>query len=214
MTDVDPYVDRNGVFLNSLGLTSADVLARAEADLSFAALLRLSMSPLPGSYDLDHLRRFHRAIFGAVYPWAGELRRVDITRSHGDMFCRWQFIESYSAGVFAELGAEGYLRKLARNAFVERALPTTTPRSTPSTRSVRATADHNVPSSPRSRGTQAGGSRGPNSIVRRTTRHLRQACMVTHGHYGICWMVFSDRCETPRRHRPAGSRAGARRRPA
>ena len=120
MTEVDPYVDGNGVFLNSLGLTSADVLARAEADLSFAVLLRLSTRPIPGSYDLEHLRAFHLEIFGAVYPWAGELRRVDIARSRNDMFCRWQFIESYSAGVFAELGAEECLRRLARNAFVGR----------------------------------------------------------------------------------------------
>ena len=50
----------------------------------------------------------------------GRASSVDIARSYNDMFCRWQFIESYSAGVFAELGAEGYLRKLARNAFVGR----------------------------------------------------------------------------------------------
>jgi len=120
MTDADPYVDGDGVFLNSLGLTSSDALGRAEADLSFAALLRLSVRPVLGSYDLEHLRKFHREIFGTVYPWAGELRRVDIARSQSDMFCRWQFIESYSAGVFAELGAEGHLRKLTQSAFVER----------------------------------------------------------------------------------------------
>jgi fido (protein-threonine AMPylation protein) len=34
MTGADPYVDDNGVLLNSLGLTSADALERAEADLS------------------------------------------------------------------------------------------------------------------------------------------------------------------------------------
>jgi cell filamentation protein len=120
MTDADPHVDDNGVFLNNLGLTSADDLRRAEADLSFAALLRLSVRPVPGSYDLEHLREFHREIFGAVYPWAGELRRVDIARSQSEMFCRWQFIESYSAGVFAELGAENYLRKPSGGGFVGR----------------------------------------------------------------------------------------------
>jgi cell filamentation protein len=120
MTGVDPYVDDNGVFLNNLGLTSAALLGRAEADLSFAALLRLSVRPIPGSYDLEHLRGFHREIFGAVYPWAGDLRKVDIARAENDMFCRWQFVESYSAGVFAELAAEGHLGKLTRSAFVGR----------------------------------------------------------------------------------------------
>ena len=36
------------------------------------------------------------------------------------MFCRWGFIESYSAGVFADLGAEGRLVGLPRNALVAR----------------------------------------------------------------------------------------------
>ncbi|GAA2543759.1 hypothetical protein GCM10010435_10110 [Winogradskya consettensis] len=85
---------------NKLGITSAAALSRAEADLSLAALLRLSVQPLPGGYDLDHLREFHRQIFGAIYPWAGQLRTVDIARTPHDLFCHWRFIESYAAGVF------------------------------------------------------------------------------------------------------------------
>ncbi|WP_127506655.1 Fic/DOC family protein [Actinoplanes solisilvae] len=105
---------------NRLGITSAAALSRAEADLSFAALLRFSVRPLPGSYDLAHLREFHRQIFGAVYPWAGELRTVDIARTSRDRFCHWRFIESSSAEVFAALAAEGLLAGLARDSFVRR----------------------------------------------------------------------------------------------
>lgn len=88
MTDEDPYVGSDGVLLDKLGLTSTDVLSRAEADLSFAAMLRLAVRSLPGAYDLAHLRGFHRELFGSVYPWAGDLRRVDIARSPQDVFCR------------------------------------------------------------------------------------------------------------------------------
>jgi cell filamentation protein len=120
MTGADPYVDANGVLLNKLGITSAIALSQAEADLSFAAMLRLSVHPLSGPYDLGHLRSFHRQLFGAVYPWAGELRTVDIARTPHDAFCRWRLIESYSAGVFAELATEGGLVGLARGDFVAR----------------------------------------------------------------------------------------------
>jgi cell filamentation protein len=120
MTDEDPYVDANGVFLNKLGITSGVALSQAEADLGLAATLRLSVHPLPGTYDLDHLRGFHRQIFGAVYDWAGRLRTVDIARTAHDVFCRWAFIESYSTGVFADLTAEHMLMGLARNTFVGR----------------------------------------------------------------------------------------------
>jgi cell filamentation protein len=120
MTGEDPYVDANGVLLNKLSITSSIALSQAEADLSLAAMLRLSVHPLPGPYDLDHLRGFHRQIFGAIYAWAGELRTVDIARTARDVFCRWPFIEPYAAGVFADLAAEKKLVGMARNTFVAR----------------------------------------------------------------------------------------------
>ncbi len=120
MTDKDPYVDTNGVLLNNLGITSSDALSQAEADLSLAAMLRLSVQPLSGTYDLRHLQGFHKQLFGTVYPWAGELRTVDIARTAQDVFCRWAFIESYSVEVFAGLAAEKRLVGLARDAFVRR----------------------------------------------------------------------------------------------
>jgi cell filamentation protein len=120
MTDEDPYVDANGVLLNNLGIASSGALSQAEADLSLAAMLRLSVQPLPGTYDLGHLQSFHKQIFGTVYPWAGELRTVDIARTPRDVFCRWAFIESYSVEVFAGLAAEERLVGLARDAFVRR----------------------------------------------------------------------------------------------
>ena len=120
MTNEDPYVDADGVLVNKLGITSAVALSQAEADLSLAAMLRLAVHPLPGSYDLDHLRGFHQRIFGAIYPWAGQLRTVDIARTPQDVFCRWPFIESYSAGVFGDLVDDRMLTGLARNPFVAR----------------------------------------------------------------------------------------------
>lgn len=120
MTQEEPYVDANGVLVNKLGIASADALSQAEADLSLAALLSLATHPLPGSYDLRHLQDFHRRIFRTVYPWAGQLRTVDIARTPQDVFCRWNFIESFSAEVFGSLSAENMLAGLHREAFVAR----------------------------------------------------------------------------------------------
>lgn len=119
MTDEDPYV-ADGVLINKLGITSAAALSQAEADLTLAAILRLSVHPLPGDYDLEHLQGFHRQIFGVIYAWAGKIRTVDIARTQRDVFCRWPFIESYAAGIFADLAAESMLVGLTRSAFVAR----------------------------------------------------------------------------------------------
>jgi cell filamentation protein len=71
---------------------------------------------LAGKYDLDHLRAFHRFIFGDIYAWAGELRTVDITKF--DTFCRWIHLDSYGKEVFGKLARAEYLRGKERSAFI------------------------------------------------------------------------------------------------
>ncbi|WP_405178361.1 Fic family protein [Nocardia sp. NBC_01377] len=115
----DPYVDpESGVLRNRLGIVDADLLRRVESDLSFAALADLGTRILPGSYDLDHLRAFHREIFGDLFFWAGEIRVVGIAKS--DPFCLPQHIEPYSADVFDGLAKERYLQGCTRTEFIER----------------------------------------------------------------------------------------------
>jgi cell filamentation protein len=115
----DPYTDPDhGVLRNLLGITDPVVLSRAESDITAATLARLGEVRLPGDYDLDHLRAFHRVIFGLIYPWAGEIRTVTIART--DVFCLPRHIESYAAEVFGKLRAENHLHGLDRVRFVER----------------------------------------------------------------------------------------------
>lgn len=77
----DPYRDpETGALRNLLGITDPAVLEQADADFSTVRLAQLNRRELPGDYDLTHLRGFHRAIFGDLYPWAGELRTVGIAK--------------------------------------------------------------------------------------------------------------------------------------
>lgn len=115
----DPYSDpETGVLVNRLGLTAQPELERAERDLTSFALLRLRDRLLPGGYNLAHLQGFHQAIFADIYPWAGEIRTVAISK--GNLFCLPQFIESSAAVIFEELNGERNLRGLGRSAFLGR----------------------------------------------------------------------------------------------
>ena len=81
---MDPYLDPlSGVLRNLLGITDAGELARAEAALSASRLVDLERCRLPGRYDLDHLRAFHRHILGDVYEWAGGTTSVGLALSFG-----------------------------------------------------------------------------------------------------------------------------------
>lgn len=116
---IDPYLDpTTGVLRNQLGISNPEHLRVVEADLTLAALADLGTRTLPGSYDLTHLRSFHREIFGDLYPWAGEIRVVRIAKS--DPFCLPQHIEAYSAEVFAALAKERCLRGMPRDGFLDR----------------------------------------------------------------------------------------------
>jgi cell filamentation protein len=115
----DPYLDLDtGVLCNRLGISDRRELARAEADLTASRLYDLQRTRLPGDYDLDHLRSFHRVIFGDVYDWAGELRTVSIGR--GALFCLPQHLLTCGEEVFGRLARAFYLRGLDRSPFVGR----------------------------------------------------------------------------------------------
>jgi cell filamentation protein len=118
-TGPDPYLDpANGVLRNLLGITDQDELVQVEAALSASRLIDLERQRLPGAYDLDHLRAFHRYILGDLYAWAGELRTVSLAK--GSLFCLPQHLDSYSADVFGRLAAADRLRGLNREQFIVR----------------------------------------------------------------------------------------------
>ena len=115
----DPYLDpRSGVLRNLLGIDDADRLAKAERELTYFTEYRLGRQRLPGRYDLDHLRAFHREIFGTIYPWAGEVRTVAIARSA--YFAMPEYIAPSAARLLDALAAEGWLTGLDFHSFVRR----------------------------------------------------------------------------------------------
>jgi fido (protein-threonine AMPylation protein) len=64
------------VLRNLAGLRDPGTLAEHEAQTSTLRLAQLAALTLEGGYDLPHLQKFHRFLFGDIYSWAGELRSV------------------------------------------------------------------------------------------------------------------------------------------
>lgn len=77
----DPLIDREtGVFYNRFGITNADELEAAEAAAVAIRTYELRQSPLQGKFDLEHLQAIHKHLFQDVYEWAGQLRKLDISK--------------------------------------------------------------------------------------------------------------------------------------
>jgi len=75
----DPYLYEDvPVLRNKLGIKTQKQLDDAEADYVVFRLKDITMNPIKGEYDVDHLLRMHRYIFQDIYEWAGDIRKIAI----------------------------------------------------------------------------------------------------------------------------------------
>ena len=79
--DDDPYVwPGTDCLRNLLGIRDREEFHTAEHEIVRARRLQLDQAFLPGDYDTEHLRGFHRYLFQDVYEWAGQFRQGDISK--------------------------------------------------------------------------------------------------------------------------------------
>lgn len=108
----DSYILRN-----KFGIIDGDALEFAE--LSFVSQRILEGVP-KGNFDLQHLRDMHFHLFQDIYDWAGETRRVDISKG-GSGFHPKDLIETAMIDVHRRLVADGFLCVLSRGEFARQA---------------------------------------------------------------------------------------------
>lgn len=120
---IDPYlIPGTTVLRNVVGAETADELAAAEADLSFARALQILDNPVPATNDLSEFKEIHRRLFQDVFDWAGQVRSVDVRKDvpGADFFMPVGYIESAAEICFRDLADENHLVKLDRSHFIQR----------------------------------------------------------------------------------------------
>lgn len=118
---VDPYFDvDNNCLRNLLGITDADQLARAEAEIVGARVDQVDKRIKPPTSVADW-KATHRQLFGDIYVWAGEFRTVDITKdghrfhpgSHLDIAAEYCATQMRTIAALTNPGAELLSEQLA-----------------------------------------------------------------------------------------------------
>lgn len=116
---IDPYLDlETGILRNFVGANTQKKLRKAETDV--AGMAELTLGDIPRSNNLAELQAIHKALFGKIYDWAGEIRTVDIKKGSEEFFL---FVFQISEGakfVFDELAKENTLKNLSKEDFVKR----------------------------------------------------------------------------------------------
>ena len=114
----DPYALENGVLKNNFGITESADLNEVEADIAAIQIQGLLQQPPPNTFIPAHLRALHKQVFSEVYPWAGNLREVDIAK--GDThFLTHQEIASQLAELFSQLADVNFLKGTSPKEFSE-----------------------------------------------------------------------------------------------
>ena len=78
---VDQYIDRKiGILKNKDGIKDKEELDKLEADYTSISLKQLTLNPVKGNFNFDHLCKIHSCIFEKIYEWAGSPRIIDIEK--------------------------------------------------------------------------------------------------------------------------------------
>ena len=111
--DVYCYPPDFAVFRNKLGLRDGTKLNCVERRL---VAIR-GKEPMPnGDFDLRHLCAIHFHLFQDVYDWAGQVRKVEISKD-GSQFQFRQYIETGMSDVHRRIRSKKYLRSLPIDEF-------------------------------------------------------------------------------------------------
>lgn len=98
------------ILKNKLNIHDKDALKKAEEDFTAVKHLVLLQSPLEGRFTKTHLLRIHRFLFEDVYPFAGQIRREQISKG-GSMFYPPNQIEKELNRVFNQIRSSKMLHE-------------------------------------------------------------------------------------------------------
>jgi cell filamentation protein len=105
---------------NYFGISDYNRLQPIEAPLVAKRGGELEEEGVTGDFTSTHLRAIHRYLFQDVFPWAGELRVVNIAKGN-QMFAPAQFVAAALEDALDKLKREELLRGLTAAEFVARA---------------------------------------------------------------------------------------------
>jgi cell filamentation protein len=107
----------SNVLKNKLNLKSYEQLEKAEKFITEIRQQELESDKIIGNFDFEHLKLIHKKIFGDLYEFAGEIRRVNIEKGESS-FCRYEFILEEGNKIFKKLNIENNYKGLEKEEFI------------------------------------------------------------------------------------------------
>jgi len=108
----------SNVLKNKYGIHDEEELKDIERQITSVRAAQILKDPIKGNFDSIHLKEIHKQLFQDLYNWAGEYRKVNISK--GNPFCLFEYIPEQLNNLFNELKNEGYLSLLNKENIAKR----------------------------------------------------------------------------------------------
>lgn len=108
----------SNVLKNKLNIKDKKSLEKAERYITKLRLMDLEKSPIKRDFNLSYLKEIHKKIFGDIYDFAGELRKVELSKGNSQ-FCYTKFLPEQCEEIFSKLEKMNYMKNLEKEKFVE-----------------------------------------------------------------------------------------------
>lgn len=115
-TEKDCYPG-TAVLINKLGLRSQEALDEAEKVAVPLRSMELEQETICEPFTFSFYCGLHQRLFGDIYPWAGQVRAVDLSKK-GTSFCLASRVKELGEAKFQRLQEMDELRGLPKEAFL------------------------------------------------------------------------------------------------
>ncbi len=106
------------VLKNNLNIRDKEKLDIVEGVISLDRITFLQENPIKGKFDVNHLMKIHKFIFGDIYPFAGKFRNEEISK--GGEFAPTYYLGESVKDLLGKLSKEKYLKGLDVDKISER----------------------------------------------------------------------------------------------
>lgn len=102
----DPYLDENGVLKNKFGIKNEEELRSKEIRIVTYKLFKIREENFGKSNNVECLKNINKYLFGDLYEWAGETRKVDMVK-----------FEKYLGGASVDYSSPKFIESDIKRAF-------------------------------------------------------------------------------------------------
>ena len=110
--------DGTTCLINKFGIKDDKQLSFVESQITFAKGSELENNPIKGNFDFEHYKSIHKYLFDEIYYWAGQIRKVNISKK-GTKFAKADEIEQLADACFSRLKSKNYFKAQKFDEFIE-----------------------------------------------------------------------------------------------